>query len=209
LKFFHICKRKLFFYSKQKQEMKIATNIKEIIVTGAESSGKTTLSAALSQKYAGIWVAEYARTYLSDLGRAYERDDIRKIALAQSAQQSAARQSTTTGTYIFVDTDALVCKIWETVKYGDCCAEIEAIWQASQAYFYLLCAPDFAWQPDPLRETPNDAARWQLFELYKSTLTQANRDFLVVSGSLSERLAQVAEYLDKKGGEKAKSCAFF
>jgi nicotinamide riboside kinase len=178
--------------------MKKATNIKEIIVTGAESSGKTTLTVALSRRYDSIWVAEYAREYLTASGGSYERDDIRKIALGQADWQATARAQALSGDYIFVDTDALVCKIWETVKYGDCCAEIEAIWQASQAYFYLLCAPDIAWQPDPLREIPDDAARWRLFEQYKSTLEQANRDFLIVSGSLAQRLAQVADYLDKK-----------
>ena len=182
----------------QQKQMKRKTNIKEIIVTGAESSGKTTLSRALSQQYGGIWVEEHARAYLMTSNGSYTRDDIRKIAVAQADLQAKARARTATNPYIFVDTDALVCKIWETVKYGDCCAEIQAIWQASQAYFYILCSPDIAWQPDPLRETPDDAARWQLFEQYKNVLQAANRDFIVVSGSISARLAQVADYLAKK-----------
>ena len=41
----------------------------KIIVTGPESSGKTTLCKALSKHYKLPFTKEYARKYLADMGK--------------------------------------------------------------------------------------------------------------------------------------------
>jgi nicotinamide riboside kinase len=54
-----------------------------ITIVGPESSGKTTLARQLSQILKVPWVPEYAREYLSGLGRPYEEQDLSVIAEGQ------------------------------------------------------------------------------------------------------------------------------
>ena len=43
-----------------------------IAITGPESTGKSTLTKALAIHFNTLWVEEFARTYLNNLGRSYE-----------------------------------------------------------------------------------------------------------------------------------------
>jgi nicotinamide riboside kinase len=58
-------------------------NLLKIIVTGPESSGKTTLCNALSKHFNLPFSKEYAREYLNTLKRDYNPDDLLKIAKGQ------------------------------------------------------------------------------------------------------------------------------
>ena len=55
----------------------------KIIVTGPESSGKTTLCKALSKHYKLPFTKEYARKYLADMGKNYLQKDLLEIAKGQ------------------------------------------------------------------------------------------------------------------------------
>ena len=55
----------------------------KIIVTGPESSGKTTLCKALSEHYNLPFTKEFAREYLTDLGKNYLQEDLLEIAKGQ------------------------------------------------------------------------------------------------------------------------------
>ena len=57
--------------------------IKKIILTGPESSGKTTLAKQLAERFQTTWVPEFARTYLDNLTRPYREDDLLRIAQGQ------------------------------------------------------------------------------------------------------------------------------
>jgi len=58
-------------------------SIQKIVVLGPESTGKSTLCAALAVHYQTIWTPEYARQYLSENGTKYTYDDLLKIAKGQ------------------------------------------------------------------------------------------------------------------------------
>ena len=46
---------------------------------------------------------------------------------------------------------------------------------------WLLCKPDLPWEPDPLRENPDDRER--LFERYEELLDQLGKPYAVISGA--------------------------
>jgi nicotinamide riboside kinase len=50
----------------------------KIVVIGPESTGKSTLSAALAHKLHTVWVPEYARTYIDLLDRPYTEADLQR-----------------------------------------------------------------------------------------------------------------------------------
>ncbi|RLD81558.1 MAG: ATPase, partial [Bacteroidetes bacterium] len=56
---------------------------KRIIITGPESTGKSTLSKQLANYYQTIYLPEYARTYIENLNRHYNYNDLVKIAKMQ------------------------------------------------------------------------------------------------------------------------------
>ena len=145
----------------------------KIIVTGPESSGKTTLWKALSKYFTLPFSKEYAREYLEKLNRDYNQDDLLKIAKGQLQTENGIQ---------LLDTNLITLKIWSEYKYGSCdnwiLAQIEK--QKSEKRFYLLCKPDTPWEADPQRENPND--REELFEIYKKEIESLGHDYFIVEG---------------------------
>ena len=48
----------------------------KIVVTGPESTGKSTLSEQLAKHYHTIFIPEYDRTYVENLKRPYTYEDV-------------------------------------------------------------------------------------------------------------------------------------
>ena len=57
----------------------------KIVITGPESSGKTTLLNEINNKWNFTIIPEYARIYIDKLNRPYNYDDILEIAKGQIA----------------------------------------------------------------------------------------------------------------------------
>ena len=162
----------------------------KIIVTGPESSGKTTLCKALSKHYNLPFTKEFAREYLTDLGKNYLQEDLLEIAKGQFENE----QLTTNKQQISLhDTDLITLKIWSNYKYGNCenwiLEQIEK--QKVENRFYLLCKPDLKWDYDPLRENPTN--RNVLLEIYKQEIENLGHKFFIIKGE--ERNEQAIESL--------------
>jgi nicotinamide riboside kinase len=145
----------------------------KIIVTGPESSGKTTLCNALSKHFNLPFPEEFARDYIDKLIRDYNKEDLLSIAKGQLKSEQNTQ---------LLDTDLITIKIWSNYKYGNCdkwiLDEIEK--QKSENRFYLLCTPDIPWEADTQRESPNN--REKLFELYKEEIASLGHDYFIVEG---------------------------
>ncbi|MBP7272439.1 MAG: ATP-binding protein [Saprospiraceae bacterium] len=165
----------------------LQTAIKKIVITGAESSGKTTLAQQLATYCAVPLMPEYAREYLELLQRPYQQPDLLQIAKEHVRREDACI-ATATASYIFLDTDLLTIKIWSEYKYGNCAPWILQQIMQRKYDLYLLCSPDMPWQYDPLRENPHN--RHEIFELYWRQLTQLNATFAVLSGDEEHRFQQ-------------------
>jgi nicotinamide riboside kinase len=159
-----------------------AASMTRIAITGPESSGKTTLSEALSQQLNGLLVPEYARTFLAELDREYTFDDLKKIAVKQFAMNSAMAEKP----YLIADTEMIVMKIWSEFKYGTCNATIIDLLNQQQFDHYFLCSPDIPWEEDRLREHPEQ--REELFKWYLKELESRELPFTILSGDLENRI---------------------
>ncbi|RMG69257.1 MAG: ATPase, partial [Bacteroidetes bacterium] len=107
---------------------------------------------------------EYARAYLSTLGRPYREEDLLAIARGQLAAE--ARVIDPDKPYLFCDTNLLVIRIWSEVKYGRCDPEIRDMERLDRYALHLLTYPDLPWEPDPLRESPHRLR--ELFDHYEA-----------------------------------------
>lgn len=154
----------------------------QIVVTGPECSGKSTLSRALSNALKEPWVPEYALSYLSNIDRPYRSEDLVAIARGQLAgieeAKARARQ------LLIIDTGIEVIDIWHRDKLGPLPEDLEAMRRAWQPDLYLLCKPDIPYQAHPLRE--DEHRRDELFEVYKQEL--ADETHAIVSGNEAQRL---------------------
>lgn len=162
----------------------------KIIVTGPESSGKTTLCKALSKHYNLPFTKEFAREYLTDLRKNYLQEDLLKIATGQLENEQIIINNQQISLH---DTDLITLKIWSDYKYGNCnnwiLEQIEK--QKVENRFYLLCKPDLKWDYDPLRENPTN--RNELLEIYKQELENLGHKFLIIKGE--DRNEQAIESL--------------
>jgi nicotinamide riboside kinase len=156
-------------------------NLHKIIITGPESSGKTTLCEQLSNHLNIPFAKEFARSYIDNLDRIYITGDLLSIAKEQLKSELNSQ---------LLDTDLITIKIWSEYKYGRCdkwiLDQIEK--QKTEKRFYLLCKPDINWQADKQRENPND--REELFEIYKQELESLGHIYFVVKGKDREQSAK-------------------
>lgn len=151
-----------------------------IVVTGPESSGKTTLVNRLNAEYGIPIVSEFARTYLERKQTdKYEFSDLETIGNCQNIQESEAHKAYP---IIICDTDIITIDIWSMEVFGK---PISLDNNYLDKKFYLLCKPDIPWVYDPLRENREDRDR--LFEVYKLYLERKELTFKILNEE--ERLA--------------------
>jgi len=126
-------------------------------------------------------VPEYSREYLRELNRSYRYDDI--LAIAKGQFEDEERMAAMTTGLLFCDTDFIVNKIWCIDKFGKCHPWILDMIGQQHYDLYLLCNTDIPWEPDPLRENPEDRER--LFGLYKTELEERKLPYAVIGGTLN------------------------
>jgi len=164
---------------------------KKLVIIGPECTGKSTLSSDLATELSTIWVPEFARQYLDDLGRPYEEADLLQIAYGQLAQEDAAAAQASD--VLICDTDLYVIKVWSEARYGRCDRHIlEMI--ASRSYdFYLLTDTDLPWQFDPLREHPQEHDRRYFYHQYRDIVQQSGCPWADIRGSKEQRLQRALQ----------------
>ncbi len=154
----------------------------QMVITGPECSGKSTLSKALSEVLNEPWVTEFARTYLKDIDRPYRSEDLVEIARGQLA--GIKKAITEADKLVIIDTGIEVIDIWHRDKLGPLPEELQAMRNAWQPDLYLLCKPDLPYKPHPLRE--DEHRRDELFGIYKQIL--ADEMHVLISGDSDRRL---------------------
>ncbi len=161
-------------------------DVKKIVVIGPESTGKSTLSAALAEELLTVWVPEYARQYLEQLDRPYTQDDLLNITKGQlELEDELAKQA---NNILICDTDLHVIKIWSEAKFGYCDKWILEQIAARSYDMYILTYIDTAWEDDPLREHGAPAERLYFYSLYNDIVQNAGVPVAIARGTHDERL---------------------
>ena len=118
---------------------KTNANIFKIAVVGAESTGKTTLCRELAEHYNDLWLPEYARTYVENLGHPYNWEDVIHIAEEQCRLEKEYEKKAKK--MLFLDTDLIITKVWFQHVWKSCPDWIDKEIKESERLVYLLCAP--------------------------------------------------------------------
>jgi len=154
-------------------------NIK-VVITGAESTGKSTLAIQLAEYFNTNYLPEYAREYIERLNRPYNYNDVEKIAIKQiELEQKFLKKA---NKILFVDTSLFITKNWFEIVYNQKPEWFEKKLVENIADFYLLCNNDLEWIPDNVRENGGEKRNF-LFEKYKTDLEKYNANFEIVKSS--------------------------
>lgn len=164
-----------------------------IAITGPESCGKTTLAVWLQQHLRRTrCIPEYARAFLNERNGQYAWTDLIRFADFLEGELRAEFELNA----VVADTDFYVLAIWFNEKFPSMENPLQKYVQCHSFDLYLLCAPDLAWEPDPLRVNPDD--RWRLFELYEQALIRDGRSFAIIRGEGEDRIRNAAAAIQSK-----------
>ena len=195
----------------------------KIILTGPESSGKTTLARQLAKHFNAPLVEEYARTFFEKKGTPqYKQEDLMQIAQGQLdlEQQTYKVLKNLIGLdkqLIICDTDLLTIKIWSNEVFGNCSPELAQLIdnqlinfslpianhqspitnnQGLIISYYFLCTPKgIEWEDDPLRENPHDRDR--LFKIYENELKFYKKKYSILRGSENQRFDKAVTKINR------------
>jgi len=123
-----------------------------ITITGAESTGKTTLSRQLAEAVNAYWFPEWARPYLEQLPTP-DVDDTRMRAIwrGQRALQKQALDLEDRP-YIVQDTDLFATVgYWDLWNPGETPPSLVNDAHAGKSELYLITRSNIPFEPDPLR----------------------------------------------------------
>ncbi|WP_269524362.1 ATP-binding protein [Coraliomargarita parva] len=164
-----------------------------IVLTGAESTGKTTLAQALSGYYGEPWTPEYVREYVDSLSRPLQAQDLEAIARGQFAVEDAGAAQASR--MVFHDTNILSSIIYANHYFGTVLDWVNTDFLQRDYTHYLLCLPDIPWIADAgQRESP--AAREQLHGLFKESLDRLKLPYTEIGGEQGLRANDAIRLID-------------
>ena len=165
---------------------------KIIVVTGAESTGKSTLTEALAHHFKAPFIPEYARNYVETLNRKYNFHDVEIIARKQVEMFNDMKKSDSE--FVFIDTWLIITKIWFEEVFNKVPSWIEHEIKNTKIDLFLVCDTDLPWIPDPVRENGGEN-RLKLQEKYIEQIEYYKFDYKIVSGIKNERIRNAIERL--------------
>ncbi|MES2152284.1 MAG: ATP-binding protein [Pseudomonadota bacterium] len=169
------------------------SGVRRVAVLGAESSGKSTLCEALAARYDTLWVPEYLREFVDTMGRVPQEHEQYPIARTQREREDAAAAIATR--WLFCDTTPLMTAIYSG-HYWKRVDEQLAVLDREHNYAYtLVTAPDSPWEADGLQRE-SEAVRQRCHLEVLEVLAARAIPFLLVSGSLEQRIVQVDRMLN-------------
>jgi len=157
---------------------------KIIVITGAESTGKSTLTERLASHFGVPYVPEIAREYVEGLNRKYNYIDVENIAKIQIEQFNKISNSDVP--FIFLDTWLIVTKVWFEFVYNKIPGWLIKEIEKTKIDLFLVCDIDLPWIYDPVRENGGEN-RKILQNRYIENITSFNFGYKIVSGIGNER----------------------
>jgi nicotinamide riboside kinase len=164
-------------------------------VVGGESTGKSTLAAALGMRLPAIVVPEYLRTWVErHRGQVPQPGEQAEIMAAhRAAEVSGMRDAERSGlAWVVSDSGPLMTAVYSIQYYDDPSLLPLAIEWAARNDLILWCQDDFPWQPDPQRDGSQARATSQqlLAEIFAA---HPELPMLEVRGGFDERVETVLD----------------
>jgi len=163
---------------------------RRVVITGAESTGTTTLAAAPTRRLGTVWVPEVGRVVSAARGLPYVWRDVDFEVIARRQQLDEDRAARVAGPVLVCDTDALATCVWQERYMGRSTSAVERIAGARSYALSVLTSDDIQFVQDGLRD--GEHLRGWMTQRFRDRLREP---WIEVRGSVDERVDQVLERL--------------
>ena len=164
---------------------------KLVIVTGPESTAKSSISQFLAKSCGCSLIEEYARAYILKHPN-YTYKHVKHIAEKQIAELKATIKKNRP---VIVDTYLIITKVWMVWKYKSYPKWMDKAIAETQEALYLLCSPDIKWETDVVRENGGNG-RIILFNLYQKELDAFGLNYEIIAGEGKKRTLLAKQKVD-------------
>ena len=171
----------------------LKTSPKIVVITGAESTGKSTLTEALARYFNVPFIPEIAREYVENLDSKYTFNDVENIARKQVEQLKELKK--TNHPFIFVDTWLIITKIWFEVVFKKTPDWFNKEITQTKIDLFLICDTDLPWVADNVREN-GGKQRNVLQKSYIENISKSNFKYKIVRGNGVNRFNNALSCLD-------------
>lgn len=167
---------------------------KIIVITGAESTGKSTLAKALASHFEVPYIPEYARDYVLNLKEQYTYNDVELIARKQAEQLKESLKLNEP--IIILDTWLLITKVWFEVVFKSVPDWIEKEIKNTHIDMFLICDTDLPWVADDVRENGGEN-RNLLHKKYIEDIEKYNYKYQIINGDGATRVRNAIQAISK------------
>lgn len=172
----------------------MSARLLRVAILGAESSGKSTLAAALAERHGTVWVPEYLREFVETRGRVPVAGDQFFIAGTQVAREREASASACG--VLICDTTPLMTVLYSRHYFGGEDAQLAALAAGTQYDLTLVTAPDTPWVADGLQRE-SEAVRQLIYRQLLDELATRRIPHHILHGQLEQRMEQALPLLDQ------------
>ena len=175
--------------------------VPRVCLTGAESTGTTTMARRLAKCYRTVWVPEYGREYSipkDQAGDTWTHADFMHIARTQAANEDAAAR--VANKILFCDTDPATTALWHEQYLGSPAPDIAAFGASRRYAITFLTANDFGWVNDGSRI--GTEARDPMQARFREMLQGRPEPVIELTGSVKDREAEALATISQRLGIK-------
>lgn len=165
--------------------------VRRVVILGAESTGKSTLTQALGEAFGTAWVREYGRDVYERENGALTPEHFLEIARGHRALEDEAMTSPGVHRWLFSDTDAATTLMWSYLLTGTARPELHALADDCRTRYahVFLCDTDLPHEQDGWRANTEVRGVQQAF--IRQDLASRGVPYKMLRGSVPERVAQV------------------
>lgn len=160
-----------------------------VVVLGAESTGSTTLAAALAERHGTLWAAEYGREYSEvregGLDAPWQSLEFDLVVDRQIAWEERARRAVPMPLLI-CDTDVLATALWHERYVGTVAERIHRKAATHRPLLYILTGDEIPFTQDGLRD--GEHIRHGMQQRFREVLAAQPMPWLEVTGSVEQRV---------------------
>jgi len=164
-----------------------------IALTGAESTGKSTLAEALAKHYEVPFIPEFARDYVRNIHRKYTYEDVEFIARQQIEQYE--KFVSENRVVVILDTWLLITKVWFDVVFHQVPEWLDESIQKYKIDLFLVCDTDLPWEADDVRENGGEN-RNKLQERYINEIRSYNFPYEIIQGVDDARVQNAVKSIE-------------
>jgi NadR type nicotinamide-nucleotide adenylyltransferase len=163
--------------------------VERVVLLGAESTGKSTLTARLADVYQTASVAEYGRDYYAERDGVLDLDDY--VVIAERHRQLEDDAALRANRYMFVDTNAITTMFFSHYYNRGSDPRLRALADECRTRYQhvFVCDDDIPFEQDGWRDNAIWRGRMQGMVLHD--LAVRGIAYTTITGSLHSRVEQV------------------